>query len=92
MASKVIVVCVTVCVAIKVTVVCVCSVHDPCGDGLECRELTGTGTICQCKYQEILCGSDGKTYSNLCQLMTTAVREQRTNTLNVKSVGPCEPG
>nr|KAG5698767.1 hypothetical protein BaRGS_032186 [Batillaria attramentaria] len=68
------------------------SVRDPCGDGMKCRSTPDAGSICQCKFQEILCGSDGKTYSNLCQLMTTAVREQRTNTLNVKSVGPCEPG
>ncbi|KAK7109287.1 insulin-like growth factor-binding protein-related protein 1 [Littorina saxatilis] len=71
---------------------CNIDANDQCGDGLECRESESTGAICLCKFQEILCGSDNKTYSNLCQLMATAVREQRTNTLNVKSVGPCEPG
>lgn len=68
------------------------SVRDPCGDGLECRRTVGPIKICQCKFEEILCGSDGKTYSNLCQLMAAAVREQVTDTLIVKSVGPCDPG
>lgn len=71
---------------------CDSSVRDPCGDGLECKEAGSMGSICQCKFQEIMCGSDGRTYSNLCQLMAAAVREQRTNSLHVKSVGPCEPG
>lgn len=66
--------------------------HDPCGDGLECRDTVSTGPICQCHFQEIVCGSDGKSYTNLCQLLATAVRERRTNTLNLKRGGPCEPG
>lgn len=67
--------------------------HDRCGHGLECRDETGSGKpICHCKFQEIVCGSDGKTYSNLCQLMAAGVREHKTNSLEVKESGPCEPG
>lgn len=76
----------------KTSDILVPSVRDPCGDGLECRRTVGPIKICQCKFEEILCGSDGKTYSNLCQLMAAAVREQVTDTLIVKSVGPCDPG
>ena len=66
--------------------------QDQCGQGLECKDNVGTGPICLCRFQETVCGSDGKTYSNLCQLMSSAVRLHLTNTLNVKRVGPCEPG
>lgn len=84
--------CCDVCAKLEGQLCDIASDYDMCGDGLECRESSDTGSICQCKFQEILCGSDNKTYSNLCQLMATAVREQRTNTLQVQSVGPCEPG
>jgi len=60
-----------------------------CGDGLECRKTTG-GNICQCLWEEIICGSDNQTYTNLCQLMATTVRS-RASSIEVKSVGPCEP-
>jgi len=66
--------------------------NDECGDGLSCRDETKNGAICQCRFQEIVCGSDNKTYSNLCQLMAAGVRNHQTNTLQVKASGPCEPG
>ncbi|CAL1526015.1 unnamed protein product [Lymnaea stagnalis] len=65
--------------------------HGRCGDGLECR-TTSTGSLCQCVWEEIICGSDGVTYNNLCQLIAAAVRENKHDQLEVKSVGPCEPG
>ncbi|XP_005097687.1 insulin-like growth factor-binding protein-related protein 1 [Aplysia californica] len=65
--------------------------HGSCGDGLECKKARG-GNICQCMWEEIICGTNGVTYSNLCQLMATAVRESKQDELEVKSVGPCEPG
>nr|UMA82397.1 venom-related protein insulin-like growth factor binding protein [Conus ebraeus]UMA82672.1 venom-related protein insulin-like growth factor binding protein [Conus ebraeus] len=84
--------CCDVCAKLEGEACDISAENDPCGDGLQCRDAEGTGPICQCRFQEIMCGSDNKTYTNLCQLLTTAVRERRTNTLNVKRVGPCEPG
>lgn len=63
--------------------------HGQCGYGLECRTIRGVGAICQCIWEEIVCGSDGKTYTNLCHLMASTLSD---TTLRVKSVGPCEPG
>ncbi|XP_041369255.1 insulin-like growth factor-binding protein-related protein 1 [Gigantopelta aegis] len=64
--------------------------YGPCGDGLECTS-TEFGSFCLCQHKEIICGSDGVTYSNLCQLMAAAVRSQRTKTLKVDYRGPCDP-
>ncbi|KAH9499158.1 hypothetical protein Btru_004290 [Bulinus truncatus] len=65
--------------------------HGQCGDGLECKSTPG-GDLCQCQWDEIICGNDGVTYSNLCHLIAAAVRKNKQNTLEVKSVGPCDPG
>jgi hypothetical protein len=66
--------------------------HGQCGDGLDCKR-TRIGNICQCKYEDLICGTDGKTYNNLCQMTASAVRQnKKQNELAVKSVGPCEPG
>lgn len=64
--------------------------HGSCGDGLTCKSVRG-GAICQCLWEEIICGTDNKTYTNLCQLMSSSVREGTTD-LQVKSLGPCDPG
>uniref|UniRef100_A0A672G9Z4 HtrA serine peptidase 3a n=1 Tax=Salarias fasciatus TaxID=181472 RepID=A0A672G9Z4_SALFA len=49
----------------------------PCGDGLECRwplrlqagrRGRGSAGACRCKTQHRVCGSDGKTYSNVCKM------------------------
>uniref|UniRef100_A0A7N5ZQD4 HtrA serine peptidase 3 n=1 Tax=Anabas testudineus TaxID=64144 RepID=A0A7N5ZQD4_ANATE len=43
----------------------------PCGDGLECKQPAGKRFpkgFCQCKLSYKVCGSDGKTYSNVCEL------------------------
>lgn len=66
--------------------------RDQCGHGLVCKDATSTGAVCHCQFQEILCGTDGKTYTNLCQLSAAAVREQKTNTLRIEKMGPCSPG
>ena len=65
--------------------------YGPCGDGLACKS-TEFGSFCLCQHNEIICGSDGITYSNLCQLMAAAVRSKRTKTLKVDYRGPCDPG
>jgi len=65
--------------------------HGSCGDGLDCKKTDG-GNICQCLWEEIICGSDNVTYPNLCSLMAAAVRENKQDKLEVLSVGPCLPG
>ncbi|GAB6022856.1 hypothetical protein CHUAL_006954 [Chamberlinius hualienensis] len=65
-----------------------------CGEGLECRlrdDLEPTDlpeAICVCVKQEILCGTDGKTYDNMCKLMEEAYRLR--NGLKAASRGPCK--
>lgn len=65
-----------------------------CGDHLECRirdDLQPNDpveAICFCKKTEVLCGSDGKTYMSLCQLMEEAYRQR--NGLKAVSRQPCK--
>ncbi|XP_054854204.1 kazal-type serine protease inhibitor domain-containing protein 1-like [Eublepharis macularius] len=66
-----------------------------CGDNLECRldaEDIKFGEIpepqCVCTSQESVCGSDGKTYENICQFHE-AYAEKGTSG-SVKHKGPCE--
>lgn len=65
------------------------SKHGSCGDGLDCKK-TPAGNVCHCHWEGIICGSDGVTYNNLCQLLATAVREERK--LEAKFNGPCDKG
>ncbi|XP_076001338.1 serine protease HTRA3a [Genypterus blacodes] len=50
----------------------------PCGDGLECKPLSTPGKrrggkgICRCKTDHEVCGSDGKTYGNVCKMKTAS--------------------
>ncbi|XP_062334603.1 serine protease HTRA3-like isoform X2 [Osmerus eperlanus] len=50
----------------------------PCGDGLECKVAAGkrrtSKGMCKCKMGYKVCGSDGKTYGNVC-LMKVASRK-----------------
>ncbi|KAG7485491.1 serine protease HTRA3-like [Solea senegalensis] len=47
---------------------------DPsCGDGMECKLLAagkrrGSRGICRCKMDHQVCGSDGRTYGNVCKM------------------------
>lgn len=65
-----------------------------CGSQLECRlrdDLQPNDpaeAICVCTKTEVLCGSDGKTYSNACQLMEEAYRQR--NGLKAVSREPCK--
>uniref|UniRef100_A0A7N8XVQ0 HtrA serine peptidase 3a n=1 Tax=Mastacembelus armatus TaxID=205130 RepID=A0A7N8XVQ0_9TELE len=45
----------------------------PCGDGLECKlfpagRRRGSKGVCRCKMGYEVCGSDGKTYGNVCKM------------------------
>ncbi|XP_024118150.1 serine protease HTRA3 [Oryzias melastigma] len=67
----------------------------PCGDGLECKHPAGkrlSKGFCQCKLGHRVCGSDGKTYSNVCQLKATsrAALQQGQPGVSQTHKGPCE--
>ncbi|MEQ2309150.1 hypothetical protein AMECASPLE_035592 [Ameca splendens] len=66
-----------------------------CGTGLRCqadrRPAAGGGgedeeEVCVCEQQEALCGSDGTTYTNICQLTHAAFSEPE---LRTAGRGPC---
>uniref|UniRef100_A0A8C3ANT4 HtrA serine peptidase 3 n=1 Tax=Cyclopterus lumpus TaxID=8103 RepID=A0A8C3ANT4_CYCLU len=52
----------------------------PCGDALECKHPAGkrlSKGICRCRFRQDVCGSDGKTYGNVCQLKATSRKAQQ---------------
>uniref|UniRef100_A0A4W4GZT7 HtrA serine peptidase 3 n=1 Tax=Electrophorus electricus TaxID=8005 RepID=A0A4W4GZT7_ELEEL len=63
----------------------------PCGDGLECKHPAGkrlSKGVCKCRYSSKVCGSDGNTYGNICQLK--AVSRKALQILPA-SIGPTHP-
>lgn len=68
--------------------------HGKCGENLECKlrkDLPvneGLEALCYCERNKDLCGSDGKTYSNICQLMAAGVLNKEK--IKVESTGPCK--
>uniref|UniRef100_A0A674E4D7 HtrA serine peptidase 3a n=1 Tax=Salmo trutta TaxID=8032 RepID=A0A674E4D7_SALTR len=77
----------------------------PCGDGLECRSPNGPNKgpsakrsskrrLCQCKMGYKVCGSDGKTYGNVCRMKAAsrkALQKERDAITQVHK-GPCPSG
>ncbi|XP_066575794.1 kazal-type serine peptidase inhibitor domain 2 [Amia ocellicauda] len=70
--------------------------YGKCGEGLECQVLeedVKSGDIperhCVCSSQEIICGSDGKTYENICQFRDAHYRSREAGDLTVAHNGPC---
>lgn len=66
----------------------------PCGDGLECRHPAGkrlSKGVCQCKLSYEVCGSDGKTYGNVCQLKAASrtALQQGLVSISQAQKGPC---
>lgn len=65
----------------------------PCGEDLECRLRRDLApgdpaeALCACTRPEPVCGSDGVTYDNVCQL--TEQRYRLRNGLEAASRGPC---
>ncbi|XP_020346844.1 serine protease HTRA3 isoform X2 [Oncorhynchus kisutch] len=67
----------------------------PCGDGLECKHPAGKRLgkgFCQCKLGHKVCGSDGVTYGNVCQLKAQSRKALQQGLPAITSVqkGPCE--
>nr|XP_006629200.1 PREDICTED: kazal-type serine protease inhibitor domain-containing protein 1-like [Lepisosteus oculatus] len=67
-----------------------------CGEGLACRipeEDMKSGEIpeprCVCSSQEVICGSDRKTYGDICQFRGAQYRSRETQVLTVVHSGPC---
>ncbi|XP_056144802.1 kazal-type serine peptidase inhibitor domain 3 [Lampris incognitus] len=70
--------------------------HGLCGTGLVCRTERGQQeeeeeeeeeAQCVCEQQEALCGSDGRTYMNICQYREASFSNPH---LRTKGKGPCK--
>lgn len=68
--------------------------YGTCGENLECTVRNDlpkdvpAEALCQCKYQEMLCGNDGISYENICQLAEATVISK--GKVIVQSKGPCK--
>ncbi|XP_058253917.1 kazal-type serine peptidase inhibitor domain 2 [Hemibagrus wyckioides] len=67
-----------------------------CAEGLRCKAPRRDPTmkadpkpVCVCTKQEILCGTDGKTYENICQLRAMQRRLGEQKKVTVAHHGPC---
>ncbi|XP_030268058.1 serine protease HTRA3-like [Sparus aurata] len=70
----------------------------PCGDGLECKLLAagrrrGSKGVCRCKMEHEVCGSDGKTYGNVCKMRAASRKAEQKGRAAVSQAhkGACSP-
>ncbi|XP_037621579.1 serine protease HTRA3-like [Sebastes umbrosus] len=69
----------------------------PCGDGLECRLLAAgkrrgsRAGVCRCETETVVCGSDGKTYGNVCKMRAASRKAEQKGraAVNQASKGAC---
>uniref|UniRef100_A0A8D0GAL4 HtrA serine peptidase 3 n=1 Tax=Sphenodon punctatus TaxID=8508 RepID=A0A8D0GAL4_SPHPU len=69
----------------------------PCGDSLDCNHPMGKRFgkgVCQCKVSYQVCGSDGRTYDNMCQLKAVSRKalQQGLSAIIQVQKGACESG
>ncbi|XP_039397866.1 serine protease HTRA3 isoform X2 [Mauremys reevesii] len=69
----------------------------PCGDSLDCKHPMGKRFgkgVCQCKLSYQVCGSDGRTYDNVCQLKAVSRKTLQQGLPAVIQIqkGACESG
>ncbi|XP_068104014.1 kazal-type serine protease inhibitor domain-containing protein 1-like [Hyperolius riggenbachi] len=60
-----------------------------CGEELRCQVKAGQKPLCVCPSQEPVCGSDRRTYKNICRLHE-AIRSKRRAVLSVAHTGLCQ--
>ncbi|KAM4053829.1 kazal-type serine protease inhibitor domain-containing protein 1-like [Anomaloglossus baeobatrachus] len=65
--------------------------HGTCGEELQCQEMAGNsdGPQCVCNNQESVCGTDRRTYKNICRLHEAA-RIRRRIALSLAHAGLCQ--
>lgn len=70
----------------------------PCADGLVCKPLAadrrrGSKRVCRCKTEHKVCGSDGKTYGNVCRMRAASRKARRMGRGAVSQAhrGACSP-
>ncbi|KAG2465467.1 kazal-type serine peptidase inhibitor domain 2 [Polypterus senegalus] len=68
-----------------------------CGEDLECEiqdEDLSAGEVpvpqCVCTNQEVICGTDGKTYANICKLREAKIQQTKRENLTISHKGPCK--
>lgn len=67
-----------------------------CGENLECRvrddqeEGEEPEALCMCNIEGMLCGSNGVTYDNMCQLLAAnSMLEEGATAIDIQTKGPC---
>ncbi|XP_050421003.1 insulin-like growth factor-binding protein-related protein 1 [Adelges cooleyi] len=68
-----------------------CGTSKPCANNLECTKMEDSKTVyqCVCKENEMVCGSDNTTYTNVCQLNEASAKQGYNGSLWMQYWGPC---